>query len=476
MSSFYWYDLETFGINPQCDRIAQFAGIRTDLDLNPIGQADMFYCQPAIDMLVDPESCLITGITPQKCEEDGLLEKHFIEKINGIFSEPQTCVVGYNSMRFDDEFIRYGNYRNLIDPYMREWSNGNSRWDVIDVIRACYALRPEGITWPMHDDVDKKPSFKLTDLTEANNMIHTSAHDALSDVEATIQMAQLVKTAQPKLFDYCLKLRNKNFVKSILDWQLLKPVVHVSNKIPAQRGCLAIMLPLAIHPTNANGIICYDLAYDPNDFFELDVEDIRDRLFTPQADLPEGLQRIALKTIHINKSPFVAPLSVLKGVDLQRIHMDYQLNKKHLEAFKTQASLIQKTQEVFNQPFDNQNEDVDAMLYSGFFSPQDKDYFNAIRALSDEQLLQAQFQFKDHRASELLNRYIARNHPDLLNEEEKNAWHSNVKKRIFMKYGDEAHLWFEKLHLLKNSQLSPEHMSILDQVEEDTRNKLLKIS
>ncbi len=476
MSSFYWYDLETFGINPQCDRIAQFAGIRTDLDLNPIGQSDMFYCQPILDMLVDPESCLITGITPQKCQTDGLLERQFIEKINGIFAEPQTCVVGYNSIRFDDEFIRYGNYRNLIDPYMREWSNGNSRWDLIDVIRACYALRPEGIEWPMHNNEKKQPSFKLTDLTEANNMVHTSAHDALSDVEATIQMAKLVKTKQPKLFDYCLKLRNKNFVKGLLNWQILKPIVHVSNKIPAQRGCLAIMLPLAIHPTNANGIICYDLAYDPSDFFDLDIEEIRDRLFTPQADLPEGLERIALKTIHINKSPIVAPLSVLKGVDLDRIQMNFALNKKHLDAFKNQASMIQKAQEVFNQPFDNQHEDVDSMLYSGFFSPQDKDHFNTIRTLADEQLAQAQFQFKDHRATELLNRYIARNHPELLTDDEKQAWHTDVKKRLFIRYGDAAHLWFEKLALLKNSQLSAEQKDILECVEEDARNKLLKLS
>ena len=152
MSSFYWYDLETFGISPKFDRIAQFAGIRTDLDLNPISEPDMFYCQPALDVIVDPEACLITGITPQECQQKGILEKDFIEKINDIFSKPQSCVVGYNSIRFDDEFIRYGNYRNLIDPYMREWANGNSRWDLIDLVRACYALRPAGIQWPMHQE------------------------------------------------------------------------------------------------------------------------------------------------------------------------------------------------------------------------------------------------------------------------------------------------------------------------------------
>jgi len=476
MSSFYWYDLETFGISPKFDRIAQFAGIRTDIDLNPIGSADMFYCQPASDILVDPESCLITGITPQQCQQKGLLEKDFIGKINDIFTEPQSCVVGYNSIRFDDEFIRYGNYRNLIDPYMREWANGNSRWDLIDLVRACYALRPDGIEWPMHKEGEKRPSFKLTDLTDANNMAHTSAHDALSDVEATIQLARLIKTKQPKLFDYCLKLRDKHFVKSLLNWQLLKPIVHISSKIPAERGCLALMLPLAIHATNPNGIICYDLAHNPDDLFDLDIEDIRDRIFTPQNELPEDCPRIALKTIHINKSPVVAPLSVLKGVDLERIKMDYEVNKQNLAKFKAQASIIHKVQEVFNQAFDDNSDDVDTMLYSGFFATQDKNNFKAIRNLSMQQLKDANFKFKDKRAEQLVTRYIARNYPESLSADENKAWLQDIKHRISIRFGEDAQLWFEKLAMLRASSLSTEQLQILDLVEEDSRNKLLKLS
>ncbi|VAW39308.1 Exodeoxyribonuclease I [hydrothermal vent metagenome] len=474
MSSFYWYDLETFGISPQFDRIAQFAGIRTDLNLNPIGNPDMFYCKPALDTIADPEACLITGITPQECWEKGILEKDFIGKINDIFTEPQTCVAGYNSIRFDDEFIRYSNYRNLIDPYVREWANGNSRWDAIDLVRACYALRGDGINWPMHKE--GKPSFKLTDLTAANNMKHTSAHDALSDVEATIQMVKLVKNKQPKLFDYCLKLRNKNFVKSLLNWQILKPIVHISSKIPAQRGCLAIMLPLAIHPTNPNGVICYDLAHNPDDLFALDIEDIRDRIFTPQSELPDGLERIALKTIHVNKSPIVAPLGVLKDVDLARIKLEFATNKQNLAKFKAQTSIMQKAQEVFNQPFDNDSDDVDTMLYSGFFSNQDKQNFSAIRGFSIQQILDADFKYKDKRAKQLVERYIARNYPESLSAKVDKSWKADIKQRLYIRFGEDAHLWFEKLNLLKNSDLSQAQLHILDLVEADTRSKLLKLS
>ena len=474
MSSFYWYDLETFGISPKFDRIAQFAGIRTDLNLNVITEPDMFYCQPSDDLLASPEACLVTGITPQECQEKGMLECDFMDKINEIFTESHTCVTGYNSIRFDDEFIRYGNYRNLIDPYMREWANGNSRWDLIDLVRACYAMRPEGIHWPMHEE--GKPSFKLTDLTEANNMKHTAAHDALSDVEATIQVAKLIKQKQPKLFEFYLSLRKKNMSKSLLNWQLLKPIVHVSNKIPAQRGCLAIMLPLAIHPTNPNGVICYDLAYDPDDLFELEVDEIQDRIFTPQADLPEDYERIALKTIHINKSPFVAPLSVLKNVDLERINMDYATNKANLEKFKSQESIISKVQEVFQQKFDDDGEDVDGMLYSGFFTPQDKQIFSKIKEMPTEKVLENQFDFKDPRAQELVFRYIARNYPNVLSIEQTNKWHKDIIKRIQIRFGEKAQLWFENLNSIRKTTDNDLHRNILDALENDTLTKISKYS
>ncbi len=478
MSSFYWYDLETFGISPQFDRIAQFAGIRTDLQLNPVGTPDMFYCQPTLDTFADPEACLITGITPQDCQKKGLLETQFMGKINDIFSESHTCVVGYNSMRFDDEFIRYGNYRNLIDPYMREWARGNSRWDIIDMLRACYALRPEGINWAYREPGE--PSFKLTDLTKANNLTHEAAHDALSDVQATIDVARLIKQKQPKLFEFCLQLRNKNYVKTLLNWQLQKPIVHVSNKIPAKRGCLAIMLPLAMHPSNANGIICYDLSSDPHDLFNLDVEEIRDRIFTPTQDLPEDCPRIPLKTIHLNKSPFISPLSVLKGVDLARINLDYEQVKQNLQLFKTQDSsaLIVKTQAVFSQKFDNDNDDVDTLLYAGFFSSKEKSLFNEIRKLPAQKIKSDYFNynFQDNRAKQLIFNYCARNFPEILSAKETQQWHKNISSRLNYRFGENAHSWFEKLNLLKSSDLTDSQKQMLNQLEKSMQQQLHTIN
>lgn len=473
MSSFYWYDLETFGVNSRRDRIAQFAGIRTDLDLNPIAEPDMFYCIPALDTMIDPTSCLVTGITPQECEEKGVKESVFANNINDIFSESSTCAVGYNSIRFDDEFIRNLNYRNLLDPYAREYSYGNSRWDIIDLVRACYALRPDGIQWPMHED--GKPSFKLEDLTKANDIQHESAHDALSDVYATIAMAKLIKEKQPKLFHYYLNLRRKAEPLKLLPVGLMKPIVHVTGMIPAENGCLSLLLPLAQHPKNNNGIICYDLRHDPQDLIELDAEDIQDRIFTPLADLPEGVARVHLKTIHVNKSPFVAPLGVLKDVDLQRLQLDYQKCKEHLNQIKNAESLAEKVAAVFDQNYDDESTDIDEQIYSGFFHAADRGTFNSIKNWPAEKIINSSFSFKDPRSSELLSRYLARNHFEHLNSKAQKHWQKSVKKRLESNFGLDLELWFENLKLLK-AENNEESQKILNAVEEFTNKKLKSLN
>lgn len=107
--SFYFYDFETWGADPKKDRPAQFAGIRTDSELNIIGEPDMWYCQLANDYLPHPQAALITGLTPQLCNKKGLVETEFMQRILQVFSTPNTCVLGYNSLRFDDEVTRYSN-------------------------------------------------------------------------------------------------------------------------------------------------------------------------------------------------------------------------------------------------------------------------------------------------------------------------------------------------------------------------------
>ncbi len=427
--TFYWHDYETFGLDPQRDRAAQFAGLRTDADFNVIDEPLVLYCQPAADTLPHPDSCLITGITPQIAEQKGVSEAEFIRRIHEQLAQPNTCTLGYNNLRFDDEVTRNTLYRNFYDPYAREWQNGNSRWDLIDVVRAARALRPEGIQWV--NNAEGKPSFRLDQLTIANGIAHEGAHDALADVYATIELARLVKRAQPKLFQFLLEHRVKNKVLDLLQLGSFKPVLHVSGKYRAEKNCLAVVLPLCKHPTNPNGVIVYDLSVNPEALLSLSAADIQHRLFTASADLAEGVTRIPLKTVHINKCPVLAPIAVLKPADAQRLNIDLAACLAHIEAIKTTLGLTEKLTAVFSGHSNAQDIDPDLAIYNGgFFADADKATMAKIRTLPPEKLASNSFKFTDKRLGEMLFRYRARNYPETLNVEETQRWQNFCKNRL----------------------------------------------
>ena len=367
INTLYWHDYETFGTDPKRDRPAQFAGIRTDEDLNIIGEPLVIYCRPANDFLPNPEACLITGISPQLALEKGLPEAEFIKQIHAEISQPNTCTVGYNNIRFDDEFTRYTLYRNFYDAYAREWQNGNSRWDIIDLLRLTKALRPQGINWPKRED--GHTSFKLEALSQANHITHESAHDALSDVIATIDVARLVKQQQPKLFQYIYQLRFKNKVQELFNIQKQTPLVHISGMYPAEKGHMGIVVPIAMDSQNKNAVIVYELHTDPSEMLTMTVEQIKHLIFTRTEDLNDNEQRLPLKTIHINKCPVVVPLKTLTEENIQAWHIDLQQCAQHLELLASDQSLSDKLQQAFTQTFNDSSEDPDQNLYSGgFFS------------------------------------------------------------------------------------------------------------
>ena len=426
--SFLWHDYETFGAQARRDRPAQFAAIRTDAELNEIGDAIMLYCQPAPDFLPDPQSCLITGITPQRCLERGIPEYQFAAQIEAAFSSSGTIGVGYNTIRFDDEITRFLFWRNLIDPYAREWQNNCGRWDILDVVRTAYALRPEGIQWPRNDE--GKVSFRLEHLSAANHLTHDAAHDALSDVRATIALARLIREQQPRLFEFCLGLRKKDRVMDEIGHSLNKPFLHVSGMFPVEHGCISVMWPLAMHPQNKNEIIAWDLREDPSELWALDAATIQQRMFSKASDLPEGIRRLPIKTIHINKSPMVIGNLKTLAPDMA---VQWNIDLQQIQHHAAQAAAAPDMSAVWSQVFDRGVTlvtDVDEDLYGGFIGAGDKRLLNDLRHMTPDQLAQASFTFQDTRLKELVFRYRARNFPDSLNEQEQARWEEHRAARL----------------------------------------------
>ncbi|MCB1856461.1 MAG: exodeoxyribonuclease I [Halieaceae bacterium] len=472
--TFYWHDYETFGADPSRDRPVQFAGLRTDRDLNPVGEPLVVFSRPAGDCLPHPEACLVTGISPLRALAEGIPECEFIGRIHEELARPNTCGVGYNSLRFDDEVTRYTLYRNFYDPYAREWQNGNSRWDIIDLVRTAQALRPEGVHWPLRED--GLPSFRLEDLTAANDIAHEAAHDALSDVRATIALARLIRQRQPRLYDYVLRHRDKRSARAMLDLEHMKPVLHVSGMFGAQRHNIALIVPLAMHPVNGNEVICFDLDCDPAPLLELAPQQLGELLFSPASALPEGSQRPGLKSVHVNRCPVLVTAKMADPATAERLGISGQRCRAHLAALRAfrerdTAGLEAKVQAIYSGRSFEPVTDPDRMLYSGgFFSDSDRRAMDAVRASSPDELASASFVFEDQRLPEMLFRYRARNFPQCLSVEERARWEAFRFQRLTEPEAGASICMEQYLelieHMLASGTLSAERRSLLAELQD----------
>ena len=422
--SLYWFDYETFGTAAAWDKPAQFAGVRTDLALNPIGEPLLIYCRPPDDYLPHPGACRVTGMHPSDIAKRGLPEAQFIAQVLEQLGAPGTCSVGYNSIRFDDEFTRHTLFRNFFDPYEYEWKDGNSRWDLLDVVRLTRALRPAGINWPCNED--GTPSNRLEHLTAANNIEHGNAHDALSDVYATIGVARLLKSMQPKLYDYAFNKRDKQSVAEMLNVRTRKPCLHISGMVPNEFSHTSIVIPIVRHSVNKNSIIVLDLRTNPAELLPLSEADIAERVFTSSDNLPEGVERLHLRTIQINRCPVLAPINTLQEKDAQRLGINLEQQLNYARQFEQMASkeLEERISNAMTRTFESSTSDVDGSLYGGgFFSAEDKKLFAEIRRSEPTKLAQFSGQFDDvGRLNDMLFRYRARNYPDSLTADEQAQW------------------------------------------------------
>lgn len=464
-TTYFWHDYETFGATPRLDRPSQFAGIRTDENLNEIAEPVEWFCQPTEDYVPHPEACLLTGITPQMAEERGISEPDFIAKVVAELGAPNTCAVGYNSLRFDDEVTRYTLWRNFRDPYAREWRDGCSRWDIIDMVRLTYALRPEGINWPLRED--GKPSFKLEHLAAANNLEQDQAHDAVSDVRATIALARLIKEKQPKLFDYVLANKGKQEAWGQIDLREFTPVVHVSSMFPAENGCLSLVMPICTDPKiPKNKVLVYDLRQDPSDLLQLSPEDIHERIFTARDALPEGVERIAVKHIHMNRCPVIAPAKTLTAEKAKRLNLDMDQCRKHWKMIRDQHDIVAaKLTAVFELGGFEPSDDPEQDLYGGFVGNEDRRLCDEIAEMSGVDLTDYEPPFRDNRLHELLFRYRARHFPETLNDAENDEWNNWRAKRLeFAPDGGQSLLDFEQLldSLRSQFKTDPDKLQILN--------------
>ena len=419
--TFFFYDLETSGLNLRQDRIMQFAGQRTDMNLEPIGEPYNLLVTLNDDTLPSPDALMVTGITPQKTVEEGYSEAQFARMLSEEIFMPDTIAVGFNNIRFDDEFVRHLLWRNFHDPYEWSWKDGRSRWDLLDVVRLTRALRPEGINWPLDDKGE--PSNRLELITSANGIAHENAHDALADVTALIAVTKLIKQKQPQLYDYLLKMRDKKVVQQLVNMDDKKPFVYASGRYDKEFAKTTVAFPLT---TSRNGgVVVYDLRYDPTPFVELSTEELSKKIFASWEDRQaEDFVKLPVKELQYNRCPAVAPLGVLEqGDGWQKISLDLKTVQKHQNILLNHPDFAEKLRTIFeNKPAFKKLPDPEAQLYDGFLNDRDRIRVEAVRNADERELADFHPEFQDERLAPLLLHYKARNFPRSLSEDDLAQW------------------------------------------------------
>ena len=465
-ASILWHDYETWGVDPKRDFPVQFAAIRTDLSLNIIDKPINYFCQIPNDYLPHPQACLVTGITPQESLSKGVAEYEFANKVLAHLNQAETCSAGYNSIKFDEEVSRNLLYRNFHRVYEREYEHGNSRWDIIDLVRAAYALRPEGIEWPLYDN--GKPCFKLEELSKANGLEHESAHDALSDVYATIAVAKLIKDKQPKLYDYYWQMRDKNRVLSEIDVIKRAPFLHVSGYINSENGCCAWLMPVCQHPSNKNVIIAINLSKDISILSSLDTENLNDADYI--SDLYRSRQ-LPLMQVAINKVPFVANAKMLTPEIAERLGIDREQCLSNYRQLQKMPDLAPLCSQLSHRQYDNNEPvDIDAQLYTRDFpSPADKQLMNQIRTSNADNLSNLYNELSPSPYRQQLFRYMGRNFPELMDERQLENWQMHRRER-FVHGTDKAYLTLSAFQqqievLVQEHAQDSKKLSVLRQLE-----------
>ena len=410
--TFFFYDLETSGLNPREDRPMQFAGIRTDLDLNPIGEPINALIKLSEDTLPSPYAIMVTKITPQSTLMDGFTEAEFCKFAMDEIFTPGTIAIGYNSVRFDDEFMRHTFWRNFYDPYEWQWKDARSKWDLLDVVRMTRALRPEGIKWPVSEE--GKATNRLELITKENGISHEHAHDALSDVEALIDVTRLIKEKQPQLYDWLFKMRDKKAVQKLINLENPAPFVYSSGRYSSEFEKTTVAYPIA--PAKNGNVLVFDLRQNLDELLAQE-----EPSFFP-----------TVKELKYNRCPAVAPLGVLgQGDGWKKIGLTKEQVDNNLKALLAHPDFVEKMR--------SENEereefppaiDPESALYDGFLDNTDRTRCDAVRRATINELADFHPDFHDPRLPELLLHYKARNFEQTLSESEHKKWEEYRMARI----------------------------------------------
>lgn len=345
--TYLFYDIETTGLDKSFDQVLQFAAIRTDQELNELSR-EQFYVKLSPDIIPSPYATMTHRIAISKTQS-GLTELEAIQKIHGLMNEPGTISCGYNTLGFDDEFLRFSFYRHLLRPYTHQYLNNCGRMDIYPMTVMYYLYNNSVIKWP---DNKGKPSLKLEDINTSNQFFLGSAHDAMVDVEVTLALAKCFIKSR-KIWDYLLGYFNKDIDRYRLgEWESAQ-ILLIDGKFGSDLFYQWPVIYLGQHNVYKNQGI----------FLRLDMEDINENTWENAWVFRKKLGELG----------FLLPMSGHYVEKLNEKRMGWV--NKNLEWIKNNPSIFESIRTYHRNYIYPvvENVDVDSALYlDGFLSNEDE--------------------------------------------------------------------------------------------------------
>ena len=432
MKSFLFFDFETDGKGFASCRPVQFAAIRTDLALNPIGEPTMLFMRPPIDRLPSPHAIAVHKKAPWE-QEAGLPEGAFARAIQALVEEPGTICVAHNGHSFDYKVLQHLLYRNILPPYDWMHSAGRSRFDTLPLLRGVHAFSPGAMPFAAREDGGV--SYKLDLTAAANGIDASSAHDALADVETMISLFERARSAAPAVTKHYFSLRFKSNVDEVLQeamfWLLLP-----TN--PAAQKCASLYTRLGV--TDRSEVVLWDLRVNPRVFIDVTPEELVLRQFSKDDALLEmGAVRPGLQPIRANQAPFVAPVDMAHSVLWDDAELNATDVDRNLAWLSDHQRLTESWVEAYQSrknAFTAENEDVEEQLFGDLILGPDEGRLRRLRqrlardGSLGEPVDVRKMHFDDGRLSEICFRFIARNYPHRLTAKGKQYWELFVSRRL----------------------------------------------
>lgn len=422
--TYLFYDLETTGINKCFDQVLQFAAIRTDLELNELERHEiMIKLNP--DVIPSPEAVVVHEISIEDMQQ-GELELTAVEKIHALLNTPGTISCGYNTLKFDDEFLRFSFHKNLLPPYNHQWANDCGRMDIYPVAMLYYLYKNDIIQWP---EIDGNVSLKLENLNKANHLAIGHAHTAIVDVEATVALAKLF-FKDKKMWDYVMAYFDKHQdtarIKTLATALQTGKDIHQIGLFVGGAGAVDFYqypaLSLGQHNHYKNQILW--LRLDRPELSQTTVDNVPEMTWVAKKKLGD--------------LGFLLPFS---GRHIRHLNETRQKQCKEnlawLEAHPAIFNEIKSYHREYKYP-DVPNIDVDASLYqSGFLTPAEQALSARFHQAKPSEKMAIAREFKNPSLREMAIRLVGRNYPDYLDEKGKKAFSERLHN-IYYKDTNEA--------------------------------------